>query len=114
VLLKLRSAAGVVGESRDAQLPQVPSRQARKNRFVDLVIAERSLISKHKAKAPRPNDEPRRSYRNDALAGPPQWLAGRTLLPRKYVPAPSIEPTVTGLPASIMLKAPPASVTKRA
>jgi hypothetical protein len=39
---------------RDAKLLQVPVRQARKNRFVNFVFAERSLILS-KAKATQPN-----------------------------------------------------------
>src|ERR1700731_3564730 len=41
---------------RDAKLLQVLSRQARKNRFVNLVLAERSLILS-KTKAPQPNHD---------------------------------------------------------
>jgi len=40
----------------DAQILQVLSRQARKNRFVNLVLAERCLILP-KAKASQPNDD---------------------------------------------------------
>jgi len=40
----------------DAQVLQVFRRQARKNRFVDLVLAEGSLIS-FEAKAPQPTSE---------------------------------------------------------
>ena len=59
-LASVRSAAiasssfAAVPECRDAQLLQVLGRQAGKNRFVNLVLAERSLILS-KAKAPQPN-----------------------------------------------------------
>jgi hypothetical protein len=45
-----------VPDSRDAKLLQVLSRQARKNRFVNLILAERSLILS-KAKAPQPDHD---------------------------------------------------------
>ncbi len=45
-----------VPECRNAKLLQVLSRQARKNRFVNLVIAERGLILS-KAKSPQPDDD---------------------------------------------------------
>ena len=40
----------------DAQVLQVLRREARKNRFVNLILAERSLIS-FEAKAPQPTSE---------------------------------------------------------
>ena len=43
-------------ERRNAKLLQVLSRQARKNRFVYLILAERSLILS-KAKAPQPDHD---------------------------------------------------------
>ena len=43
-------------DNADAQILQVFRRQARKNRFVNLVLAERSLIS-FEAKAPQPTSE---------------------------------------------------------
>ena len=43
-------------DCRDAQIRQVISRQGRKNRFVNLVFAERSLIPS-KAKAPQPDHD---------------------------------------------------------
>ena len=45
-----------MSECRDAKLLQVLSRQAGKNRFVNLVLAERSLILS-KAKAPQPDHD---------------------------------------------------------
>jgi hypothetical protein len=50
-----------VPDDRDAEVPQILRRKVRKNRFVNLVLAERSLILS-KAKAPQPDhdvhDEP--------------------------------------------------------
>ena len=43
-------------ERRDAKLFQVFRRQARKNRLVNLILAERSLILS-KAKAPQPDHD---------------------------------------------------------
>ena len=48
----------------DAQILQVLRRQARKDRFVNLVLAERSLILS-KAEAPQPNH----NVHDDAPAG---------------------------------------------
>ena len=51
----------------NAKLLQVLSRQARKNRFVNLVLAERSLILS-KAKAPQPNHNVHRGAPQSGVA----------------------------------------------
>ena len=67
-------------QRRDAKLLQVFRRQARKNRLVNLIFAERSLILS-KAKAPQPNHDVHvgaelRSRSISSLEGPGEVLGG--------------------------------------
>ena len=58
-------------QRRDAKLLQVFSRQARKDRFVNLVFAERSLILSE-AQAPQPDHDVHDGAHNGGVHHPPE------------------------------------------